>query len=232
MKIKKFKQINKNNKFIKLKTLKLYSKSNQTNIQKILLQTHLIKICTIIYQYHLLNKKILFIGFPTNFNNILKKTEHNVMPKSMLLNGIFSNKEFVNNTIKTKIKKIDLIIIYDQNKYSTIEKESWTAKIPTITFNNKQKFTTKTAYSWFNNYKFLNEKKITNNFFFIFLKNTLIKAKQNKTIAKTKVQYYLSLLLRCSKKDKLFSILKLHKKYGLYILYQLIDDLKKYNKYE
>lgn len=232
MKIKIFKQTNKNNKFIKLKTLKLYSKSNQANIQKTLLQTHLIKICSIIYQYHLLNKKILFIGFPTNFNNILKKTEHKIMPKSMLLNGIFTNKEFINNTIKTKIKNIDLVIIHDKNKYSTIEKESWAAKIPTITLNNKQKFTTKAAYPWFNNYTSLNEKKVTHNFFFIFLKNTLIKAKQNRIKVKTKVQYYLHLLLRCSKEDKLSYILKLHEKYGLYILYQLIYELKKYNKYE
>jgi hypothetical protein len=180
MKIEKFKQSNKNNKLIKLKTLKLYSKTKQTNIQKISLQTHLIKVCNVIYQYHLLNKKILFLGFPPNFKNILKKTEHKIIPESLLFNGIISNKEFVNNSIKTKIKNIDLIIIHNQSNYSTIKKETYTARIPTITLHNEQKFNNKTAYPWLSNYKSLNEKKITNNFFLIFLKNTLLKAKQNK----------------------------------------------------
>lgn len=232
MKIKKFKQSNKNDKLIKLKTFKLYSKTKQTNIQKNLLQANLIKVCNIIYQYHLLNKKILFLGFPINFKNILKKTEHKIIPESLLFNGIVSNKEFINNMIKTKIKNIDLIIIHNQNKYSTIEKESYTARIPTITLNNKQKFNNKIAYPWFSNYESLNEKKMTNHFFLIFLKNTLIKAKQNKTIIKAKVQYHLSLLLHCSKEDKLSYLSKLHQTHGLYILYELIYALKKSNKYE
>jgi hypothetical protein len=230
MKIKKFKQSNKNDKLMKLKTLKLYSKTKQTNIQKILLQTHLIKVCNIIYQYHLLNKKILFLGFSTNFKNILKNTEHKIIPESLLFNGIISNKEFVNNAIKTK--NTNLIIIHNQNNYSTIEKESYTARIPTIALNNNQKFNSKTAYPWLSNYKSLNEKKITNNFFLIFLKNTLLKAKQSKTTIKAKAQYYFPLLLRCSKKDKLSYLSKLHQTHGLYILYELVYALKKYNKYE
>jgi NhaP-type Na+/H+ and K+/H+ antiporter len=232
MKIKKFKQSNKNDKFIKLKTLKLYSKAKQTNIQKIVLQTHLIKICNIIYQYHLLNKKILFLGFPTNFKNIFKKTEHKIIPESLLFNGVISNKKSLNNTIKTKIKNIDLIIVHNQNNYSTVEKESYAARIPTITLHNKQKFNNKTAYPWLSNYKSFNEKKVTNNFFLIFLKNTLLKAKQSKTIVKAKTQYYLPFLLRCSKEDRLFNLSKLHQTHGLYVLYELIYELKKYNKYE
>jgi hypothetical protein len=228
MKIKKFKQSNKNDKLIKLKTLKLYSKTKQANIQKILLQTHLIKVCNIIYQYHLMNKKILFVGFPTNFKNIFKKTEHKIIPESLLFNGMISNKKFINSTIKT----IDLIIIHNQNNYSTIEKESYTARIPAIPLNNKQKFNNKIAYPWLSNYKSLNEKRITNNFFLIFLKNTLLKAKQNKTIVKTKAKYYLPYLLRCSKENKLSYLSKLHQTHGLYILYELIYALKKYNKYE
>lgn len=231
MKLKNFKQSSKNE-FIKLKTLKLYSKAKQTNIQKILLQTHLIKICNIIYQYELLNKKILFLGFPNNFKNILKKTEHKIIPESLLFNGIISNKEFLNSTIKTKIKNIDLIILHNQSNYSTIKKESYTARIPTITLSNKQKFNNKTAYPLLSNYKSLNEKKVTNNFFLIFLKNTLLKAKQSKTIIKTKAQYYLPLLLHCSKEDRLFNLSKLHQTHGLYTLYELIYALKKYNKYE
>jgi hypothetical protein len=227
MKIKKFKQSNRNNKLIELKTLKLYSKTKQTNIQKTLIQRHLIKVCNIIYQYHLLNKKILFLGFPTNFKNILKKTEHKIIPESLLFNGMVSNKEFINNTIKTKIKNIDLIILQNQNNYSAIEKESDTARIPTITLNNNQKFNNKTAYPWISNYKSLNEKKVTSNFFLTFLKNTLLKAEQSKTVIKAKAQDYLPSLIRCSKEKKLSYLFKLYQTHGLYVLYELLYSLKK-----
>ena len=232
MKIIKFKQAYKNNDLVKLKTLKVYSKTKQTTVQNFLLETHLLKICNTNYQYHLLNKKILFLGMPANFKKFLKNTKHKLIPESLLFNGILSNKEFINNTIKTKLINIDLIIIYNQNPYLKLEKESNAARIPTIILNHEQKFTNRTTYSGLNSDQSFNDRKRTNNFFLFFLQNALFKAKQSKSIIKTKAQYYLILLLRSSKQKKLSYLSKVQQKNGLYILYELIYNLKKYNKYE
>lgn len=177
MKIKKFKKLSHNNEFIKLKTLKSYSKTKQTNTQKMLLQTHLIKICNIIYQYNSINKKILFIGFPNSYKSVLKKTKHKIIPDCLLFNGILTNKESINSIIKTKIKNIDLIVTHNQSDNLAIKKESDKTRIPIIAINDKQNLGNNTTYQLSNNYKSLKEKNTSNNLFLIFLKNTLIETK-------------------------------------------------------
>ena len=47
----------------------------------------------IIYEYHINNKQILFIGFPIIFNkSLFKKTQHLFISNSVWINGILSNK--------------------------------------------------------------------------------------------------------------------------------------------
>jgi ribosomal protein S2 len=193
MKIKKIKLLS--NKLVKLQTLKLYLKKNFSNIQ-----THLNKIANIIYKFHTTNKKILFLGFPANFRNNLKNTKHIIIPEFLSFNGILSNKESINKITKTKvkkfsiyalklllkIKKIDLIIIYNQKNQSTAIQESYIARIPTITLCKKLNFNNKTAYQSLGKYETLNEKDKNNNFFLSFLKSIINRAKKEKNFKQRK----------------------------------------------
>lgn len=198
MKIKKSKYSK--NKLIKLQALKLYSKNkNQGSLPHI--KTSLNKISSIIYKYHKANKKILFLGFPSNFKDILKNTKHKIIPEFLLFHGLINKQENLNNKItKTKlkklsldtlklllkIKKLDLIVVYNQNSKSTAIQESYIARIPTITLSTKLDFNNKTTYKSLGNYELLSEKFENNNFFLSFLKTTLTRAKKEKKFTNLK----------------------------------------------
>lgn len=178
MKIKKINNIN--NKIIKLQALKLQQrKKNSIIYQKDILQIHtyLNKLSNIIYKYTITKRKILFLGFPNSFKQILKNTKHIVIPEYISLNGILSNQLTLKKLIKPK--KFDLILIYDQNNKSTILQESYLARIPTIVFSKDLNFNKKSSYISLGNYELISEKAKSNNFIFSFLKTILIRAKKN-----------------------------------------------------
>lgn len=189
MKIKKIKYSN--NKILKLQTLKLYAKSIKNNDKNQLshIQAHLNKISNIVYKYSKANKKILFLGFPIKFKKSLKNTKHRMIPEFVSFNGILTNPMFFNKIKKIKnyslptlklilkIKKPDLVIIYNKNNKSKAIQESYIARIPTITFNDKLNFDNKTDYQSLGNYKLLNEKAKSQNFILSFLTSTLNRAK-------------------------------------------------------
>ncbi len=190
MKIKKNKSSR--NKLLKLQALKLHYK-NRTEAKENFTQikTQLNKISNIIYKYHKANKKILFLGFPASFKNILKNTKHKIVPEFLLFHGLLSKQENLNEITKTKlkklslstlklvlkIKKLDLIIIYNQKSKSTAIQESYTARIPTISLSEKLDFSHKTTYELLGNYELLSDKSENNNLFLSFLKSILTKAK-------------------------------------------------------
>lgn len=190
MKIKKNKLSK--NKLLKLQALKLHYK-NRTEAKENFthIKTHLNKISNIIYKYHKADKKILFLGFPASFKNVLKNTKHKVVPEFLLFHGLLSKQENLNEITKTKlkklslstlklllkIKKLDLIIIYNQKNKSTAIQESYTARIPTITLSKRLDFSNKTTYESLGNYEVLSDKSENNNFFLSFLKAILTKAK-------------------------------------------------------
>ena len=113
----------------------------------------------IIYEYHINNKQILFIGFPMIFNkNLFKKTQHLFISNSIWINGILSNKisifrylnlkrlkqtknknfRFNNLSNLLELKnKPDLIVFLDQNTNKKILNDVYKTRIPIITFNNK-----------------------------------------------------------------------------------------------
>lgn len=180
------------NKLIKLQALKLHSKDRTEAKENFThIKTQLNKISNIIYKYHTANKKILFLGFPASFKNVLKNTKHKVVPEFLLFNGLLSKQENLNKITKTKlkklslstlklvlkIKKLDLIIIYNQKSKSTAIQESYTARIPTITLSKKLDFNHNTTYKLVGNYELLSDKSENNNFFLSFLKAILTKAK-------------------------------------------------------
>ena len=86
MKIKKI--VSHNNKLLKLKLIqsKVYNKNyNINNIKIEDIQFRLKKAFYIIYKYHVLKKRILFVGTPwrtsISLKKILKNTRHLLIPK-------------------------------------------------------------------------------------------------------------------------------------------------------
>lgn len=120
--------------------------------------THFKKALQVIFQYHSVNKRILFIGVPKKLEfRINKLTNHVAVSHVFNLQGIISNysKNFnVEKVIQQKskgnllpafvpklAKKPDLIVLFSHNKKHTIISESYFAKIPLIVFNSDESLT-------------------------------------------------------------------------------------------
>jgi len=179
MKIKKIKNYKYD--LFKLKLIK--SKIYKTNLknQKLdhslniileQIELHLKKILQIIYEYHVNNKQILFIGVPillqNKLNTVLKKTKHSLIPEAIWVNGLISNKAaiFRNlnlkrlknikkqkyninniNTLLTIVKKPDLVIVFNRDLDSNAITEIYKLRIPIISLNNNLNFDLKTTYA-------------------------------------------------------------------------------------
>ena len=216
------------NKILKLKIIqtKIFnSKQYKNNIKLEETKIRLKKIFQIIYQYHIFNKKILFIGVQNNKNfklkNLLKKTKHVLIPNSIWIRGAISNKKscfkhisnnpkFVNNKISEllfKLKKnFDLIVVFDEINNFNIINESYIARIPVITLNsNLSLYNNKVSYKIFGNFQFLYKKK-ENNFFYLLLISVLKKG--NKYKKKFKKSYNINIYNKKS--------FKYEKKYNKY----------------
>ena len=106
----------------------------------------------IIYEYHIKQKKILFVGFPI-FNNffikdISKNTSHIFISETAWVNGILSNTKYVKkhhkNLSNIELKRFlstlnaspDLIVLFNTKNNYKIIKEINTLKIPIILFNH------------------------------------------------------------------------------------------------
>ena len=109
------------------------------------------KALQIIFQYHIRNKKILFIGVPTKLEaKINKATKHVAISQDMNIQGFISNRLNRNwisvkqtsnqKTIKFKsllpklAKKPDLVVVVAHEKPDAIYKECVVAKLPIINF--------------------------------------------------------------------------------------------------
>lgn len=179
MKIKKIKNYKYN--LFKFKLIK--SKIYKTNFKNIKLdhslnivlekvELHFKKILQIIYEYHVNNKQILFIGAPISlqkkFSTVLKKTKHSLIPENIWVNGLISNKAaiFRNlnlkrlknikkqkynisniNSLLTITKKPDLIIVFNKDLDSNAITEIYKLRIPIISLNNSSCFDLKTTYT-------------------------------------------------------------------------------------
>jgi len=184
-----------NFKLIKLKLIKekIY-KRNKINFIKIEnISISLKKALHIIYQYHMNNKKIIFIGIPVNidlsFKKLFKKTRHIIIPSPLWMNGLITNKlscfkylsknkKLINNKILEllfKMKnKIDLIVILDNSKKTLVLNESYLLKIPTISLNYNFKITNeKSSYKIPGNFQF--RKKKSGHQFFYYILTSIIK---------------------------------------------------------
>ena len=146
----------------------------------------------VIYSYHMNNKRILFVGNPLNINKslneVLKNTKHIFIPKEIWISGVITNqnasfKSLINKSensshkiskVLIELKKnIDLIVILDYELNSEILKESYIAKIPTITLNALiDIFNLKSNYKVPGNFTHT-KTTITNNFFYSIILATL-----------------------------------------------------------
>lgn len=189
MKINRIK--NSNYKLLKFQLLKSYKNKKVKHSKIIQTQFELKKISNLVYKYHIENKKILFVGFPIFFEQILQKTKHILIPNFVWIDGMLTN----NATLKKKMtnkgegtkrnfriplqlkQKLDLIIVCNVN----IVKEALVIQIPTIIFNKDTKQSTKKFdYEFSANNNNLNEKIKTNNFIYKFMIATLKRAESAK----------------------------------------------------
>ena len=188
MKLKKLTKLKYPN--LELQIFKLYSKKKVFNSKTEIKQTEVLlnKIANVIYLYHVTGKTILFLGFPKDFIKILKTTKHILVPEFMWQDNMFN---FTNNNKKTKIpknifklqmklrKKVDLIVINNLNINKIAFKESYLARIPSITITKEIDISRiKSNYNSTNSYNFFAEKEENINFFYSFIKTILIRSKK------------------------------------------------------
>lgn len=193
MKIKKTSK----NKLIQLNILKsqLHKKFQLNSIKGNVKQTefYLKKAAQIIYRYHIVNKRILFLGFPSNLQLLLKKTKHILIPESSWLNGIITNQILQFNYTLTKQqkrlpfkivklllqlkKRIDLIVVFNLNKNTNAIQEGYSSRIPIIGgVTNLEINEDKITYKMLNELKYVDDKMFSSNFLFSMVKIVLKKA--------------------------------------------------------
>jgi ribosomal protein S2 len=109
----------------------------------------------VIFQYHQINKRILFVGLPSKLElKINSSTRHIAIARSFNIQGLISNNN-INSALNIQTlrhtsvkqssalltskfaKKPNLIVLFDHDKSASILSEAWVAKIPVINFASK-----------------------------------------------------------------------------------------------
>jgi ribosomal protein S2 len=154
--------------------------NSHNNIKFSDIKTRIKKILHIVYKYHMLNKKILFLGTPIEnhfyIEKFLKQAKHIAIPESIWVNGLITNKKSCfkylvkkqtyskNNASKLLLKlnePIDLILVVNNIENKSLLHEIFNSQIPIIYLNDTLGIE-------------LKSKKIVFNFFFSVIK-TIIK---------------------------------------------------------
>ena len=185
---------NQNYKLFKYNLLKLQIYSNQhtfifskfSNSMLEQIEAYLKQVLKIIFEYHVWQFKILFIGFPVICKmkqmKLIHFTNHNFIPEKSWVSGVFRNRlsilTYLNLiqsqsfskslklllTIKTKPH---LVVVFNQKvEHSTIN-EFYKAGIPILSFNWNSFDRFKIAYQTLGNFNFI-ERNIKLTFFFLF----------------------------------------------------------------
>ncbi len=192
--IKKYK-----NKILKLKLIqtKIYKNNFQNKPIKIEdISSRLKKVFTIIYNYHINNKTILFVGTPIDLGikikQLLNKTNHFFIPESIWLSGILTNLESCRKYLSKNTKSInnktyevffkmqkhsDLIVIFNYSSNQKAIVEAYLAKLPVICLNCNLDITNSSlSYKVPGNFKF-KKKKVRNMLVYAILAAILKKNK-------------------------------------------------------
>lgn len=214
MKLKKlqFKQILKLH-LLKYKTYEQSVKDKNFNLVTDLTLNQMIvnfkKILQVIFQYHNINKRILFIGMPKKLElKINKATNHVAIPTDFNIQGIISNNSDIIAAInkqenKYKLfnfkallpklsKKPDLVVMVSHDKKQNILKECFVAKVPIINFEIDS--TSKDIWSIYSHRVSLNNNNLNlvnnKNLFFIGLNFLFKTSKVNTNRLKSKSLAY------------------------------------------
>ena len=135
------------------------------------------KILQVIFNFHKLEKRILFVGMPKKLElQINKLTNHVAVPDDFELQGIISknfknkkskNVDIVYKSLLPKLsKKPDLVVLFSSKKTNSIMLESYFGKVPLISFGIDSDF----KNVWLNNS------------YNVCLNNTSLKSVSNKNL--------------------------------------------------
>ena len=204
---------NQNYKLFKYNLLKLQVYSNKSFsitsdfsisiIEQI--EAYLKQALKIIFEYHVWQFKILFIGFPviskTKQMKLLHFTNHDFIPEKSWISGIFRNRFSILTYLKliqsqnfsknlklllTLRTKPHLVVIFNQKVEINTINEFYKIGIPILSFNWDFVNLSKITYKTIGNYKFI-EKDLKLTFFFLFyslLKKTPLKKRKVKRTKK------------------------------------------------
>ena len=177
-------------KLLKLKLIKtkIYKKNHNNFIKIEDISSRLKKVLHIIYNYHINNKRIIFIGVPigiiSKLSMLLKKTSHTVLPNSVWVSGLLTNQKaclkylknnpkFIGNktseVLMQWLTKSDLIVVLDFFSNQDTINEAYLVKIPIIALNCELDILNAVfTYKIPGNFKFTN-KKVGDIFFYSLL---------------------------------------------------------------
>jgi len=185
---------NKNYKLFRYNILKLQIYSNQshkplTNFSNSMLEqieAFLKQMLKVIFEYHVCQSKILFIGFPviskTRQMKLMHFTNHNFISDKSWISGVFRNRLSIVTYLKLiqsqnfsksvklllKIKtKPHLVVLFNQKVEADTINEFYKLGIPILSFNWNSVDTFKLAYRTIGNFNFM-ERNIKLTFFYLF----------------------------------------------------------------
>lgn len=134
------------------------------------------KALKIIYEFHVNNKRILFIGkVDTKILNQLKNSKHAWYNELSGTKGFITNDQ-LNLQEKKNRNKYNLVVILNSDNYENTVEESYSVKIPTIVLSTQLNiFDYKCDYKIPGNFKFA-RKMTKDTFFYSLLEATLKRA--------------------------------------------------------
>jgi len=181
MKLKNIEIISKT-KLIDFQILK--SKIYKKEIEHLNIKFYLKKMAKIIYEYHVNNKNILFLNFPTEIKNeidlLINETKHCCLAFEDWHNGIITNTKSI--LIKNKI---NLVLVFNQNLKCHFNKlrEIVSLHVPLILIDNDlSKHISEYDYKVSGNFDF-SEKQPINNLFVGIIGSVLKRASVNRTLS-------------------------------------------------
>ena len=129
------------------------------------------KVLQIIFQYHKVEKRILFLGLPYKLESRVNQlTKHIAISKNFNIQGVISNynsksfksdrnsnQAWLKNSSKFLLpklsKKLDLIVLFNHDNSETILSEAGVAKIPVIFFGTNFGLQNSASYKVEGNFK-------------------------------------------------------------------------------
>ena len=178
----------------------IFDLSNFSNSTLEQIEAYLKQVLKIIFEYHVWQFKILFIGFPVVCKmkqmKLINFTNHNFISEKSWVSGVFRNRFSILTYLKliqlqsfskslklllTIKTKPHLVVVFNQKVELNTINEFYKSGIPILSFNWNSFDTLKVAYHTLGDFNFI-EKNIKLTFFFLLyslLKKTPLKKRRN-----------------------------------------------------